>query len=118
MRRSELGAVLLEVLVAVVILGTAGLALVATTAESLRAVAWAESRERELADEERLLAAYTLLTKPELDQRIGSTDAGRYVVRIERPEPALYRISVRRRDTPELEDLVTVVVRREVRDAS
>jgi hypothetical protein len=108
---------LLEVLVAVAVLATAGLAVVATASESVRAIAFAETRERELADEERLLAAYTLLAKADLDGRLGTLDAGRYVVRVERPEAQLYRISVRRTEAPHVEDLVTVVYRAEVRGA-
>ncbi len=113
--RRERGVALLEVLAAVVILGVAGLAFVELVAGGTRAVAIARERERELADEERLLAAWTLLKQGELDQRIGERAVGPYVVRVQRPERGLYRIAIERNEAPGVEDLVTVVYR-EVRD--
>ena len=101
--RGERGMALLEVLAAVVILGVAGLALVELTAAGMRATSAAQERERTLADAERLLAAYTLLTRSELDQRLGDRAVGVYVVNVQRPEPELYRIA--------LGKLVTVVHR-------
>jgi len=112
---NERGVVLLEVIAAVAILATVGFAMLALVTAGLRAHAVAQTRERELWDEERLLAAYTLLTRTELDQRLGSRDAGRYVVQVQRPEPALYRIAVSRTSASAVEDLVTVVYRAERR---
>ena len=112
---NERGVVLLEVIAAVAILATVGFAMLALVTAGLRAHAVAQARERELWDEERLLAAYTLLTRTELDQRLGSRDAGRYVVHVQRPEPALYRIAVSRTGASAVEDLVTVVYRAERR---
>lgn len=109
--RRERGVALLEVLVAVLILGVAGLALVELIAGGTRAVAGARDRERELADEERLLAAWTLLRREELDQRIGERAVGPYVMRVQRPERGLYRIAVQRKEAPEVEEVVTVVWR-------
>lgn len=116
MRSTERGVVLLEVLAAIVILGVAGLALTELTADSARALHEAARREQELWDAERLLTAYTLLSRADLDRRIGAVHAGRYVVHIQRPERTLYRIAVSRADTPSVEDLVTVVYRPEPRD--
>src|SRR5882672_1468902 len=109
--RAERGVVLLEVLAAVVILGVAGLALVELVADGTRAAAVARDRERELADEERLLTAWSLLKRDELDQRIGDRVVGPYVMRVQRPEPGLYRLAVERRIAPSVEELVTVVYR-------
>jgi type II secretory pathway pseudopilin PulG len=95
--------ILLEVLAAVAILGIAGLALVELTATGVRATADARAREREVADADRLLSAYTLLSRPELDQRLGDRSVGPYVVNIQRPERGLYRIAIG--------DLITVVYR-------
>ena len=113
MTRGESGVALLEVLAAVVILGVAGLALVELVASGTRAVTEARRRERELADEERLLAAYTLLARGDLDVRLGRREAGPYVVEVQRPERTLYRISLGRLSAPDVEDLVTVVHRSE-----
>ena len=109
--RGERGVALLEVLAAVVILGVAGLALVELVGGGTRAVAGARDREGELADEERLLAAWSLLKREELDQRVGERTVGPYVVRVQRPEAGLYRIAIERKEVTGVEDLVTVVYR-------
>jgi len=111
--RSDRGVVLLEVLVAIVILATAGVAMVTTVTEALRAERDARARETTLATEERLLAALTLLKRTELDQRIGRRQIGEFVVDVQRPERTLYRIALLQTESPQVEDLVTVVYRRE-----
>ena len=110
-RRGEQGVALLEVLAAVVILGIAGLALVQLVAGGTQAVTVARERERELADEDRLLAAYTLLRREDLDLRLGDRTVGAYVVNVQRPEQSLYRIALKRVETVAVENLVTVVYR-------
>lgn len=67
-----------------------------------------------MADEERLLAALTLLDRADLDRRIGTRVIGPYVIDVERPERALYRLSIGRQETRDVEDLVTVVYRQEL----
>jgi type II secretory pathway component PulK len=109
--RRERGVALLEVLAAVAILGVAGLALVELVAGGTRAVAAARDREQELADEEGLLTAWSLLKREELDQRIGDRLVGPYVMRVQRPERGLYRLAVERSVAPGVEELVTVVYR-------
>jgi type II secretory pathway component PulJ len=113
MRRAERGFALLEAVAALVILGVAGIALVEQVAAGTRAEAVAATRERELADEERLLTAYTLLARGDLDRRLGRRDVGPYAVEVQRPEPVLYRIALSRLAAPDVEDLVTVVYRPE-----
>ena len=109
--RPDRGVALIEILAAVAILGVAGLALGELVAGGTRAVAVTGQRERELADEERLLTAWSLLRREELDQRIGDHVVGPYVVRIQRPERGLYRLAVERSLAPGVEELVTVVWR-------
>jgi type II secretory pathway pseudopilin PulG len=111
--RNERGVVLLEVLVAVVILATAGIGLVELVGSGLRAERDARQRESTLATEERLLAALTLLNRKELDQRLGRRRIGEFVVDVQRPEQTLYRIALLQEQSPQVEDLVTVVYRRE-----
>jgi len=117
MRPAERGVVLLEILAAVLILTVAGLSLVALTAAAARATAAAQDRERTQVDEDRLLAAYSLLGRGDLDVRLGSRVVGPYLVQVERPERALYRIAVAEQRAPTVEDLVTVVYRPEPSDA-
>lgn len=105
------GIALLEVLAAIVILTVAGLSMVELVAQGTATTATARAREEEQADEDRLLAATTLLTRSDLDLRLGDRTVGPYVVTVGRPEPALYRIAIRRTEAPGVEDLVTVVFR-------
>jgi hypothetical protein len=102
---------LLEVLAAIVILTIAGLSLVSLVAQATASTVTARDRELEQADEERLLAAETLLTRVDLDLRLGERPVGPYVVTVARPERTLYRIALSRATAPDVEDLVTVVFR-------
>jgi type II secretory pathway component PulJ len=111
--RNERGVVLLEVLVAVVVLATGGIGLVELVGSGMRAERDARRRESTLATEERLLSALTLLDRKELDQRIGRRRIGEFVVDVQRPEQTLYRIALLQEESPQLEDLVTVVYRAE-----
>ena len=111
--RNERGVVLLEVLVAVVVLVTAGVGLIELVGSGLRAEREARLRETTLATEERLLAALTLLNRKELDQRIGRRQIGEFIVDVQRPEPTLYRIALLQQQSAQVEDLVTVVYRAE-----
>jgi hypothetical protein len=109
--RDERGVVLLEVLVAVVILATAGIGMVELVGFGMRAEREARLRETTLATEERVLSALTLLTRTELDQRIGRRRIGEFIVDVQRPERTLYRIALLQAQSPQVEDLVTVVYR-------
>jgi type II secretory pathway pseudopilin PulG len=111
--RNEHGVVLLEVLVAVVILATAGIGLIELVGSGLRAERDARLRESTLATEERVLSALTLLNRKELDQRIGRRHIGEFIVDVQRPERTLYRIALLQEQSPQVEDLVTVVYRPE-----
>lgn len=111
MRSTERGAALLEVLAAIVILTIAGLSMVSLIAQATVSARAAEDREREQADESRLLAAETLLTRPDLDLRLGTRADGPYFVSVARPERTLYRIAIGRQESPGVEDLVTIVFR-------
>ncbi len=117
MRHGERGVALLEVLAAIVILGIAGLAMVRLAAAGTREVTQARDRERELADEDRLLAAYTLLRREDLDLRLGDRGVRGYIVNLQRPEQSLYRIALKRVEAVAVEDLVTVVYRPEATHA-
>jgi len=115
MLRSDHGIALLEVLVALTILSGAGLVLLDLVTGGIRAEREARERERVLAVEERVLTAFTLLKRDELDRRIGRHPVGNLIVDIQRPERTLYRIALVQEESPQVEDLVTVVYRREAR---
>jgi type II secretory pathway pseudopilin PulG len=110
--RNKRGVALLEVLIAVVVLATAGIALVELVGAGLRGEREAQQREQTLAAEERVLAAMTLLNRTELDQRIGRRQIGEFIVDVQRPERTLFRIAVLQQQSAHVEDLVTVVYRR------
>ena len=116
MLRSDRGIALLETLVALAIVAGAGLVLLDLVTGGLRAERDARERERVLAVEQRVLTALTLLKRDELDRRLGRYPIGELVAGIERPERALYRIAVSQAQSPHVEDLVTVVYRRELRN--
>ena len=111
MRRGERGIALLEVLAAIVILSIAGLSLVELITQGTATAATARARETEQMDEDRVLAATTLLTRNDLDLRLGGRSIGPYVVTVARLEKTLYRIAISRETAPDVEDLVTVVFR-------
>lgn len=104
----ERGVVLLEVVIGLVVFGAAAL----TTVEFLGQLGATEQQafatERRLADQERLLAAHTLLTRADLDRRLGERRVGTYTVRVERATATLYRLSVGESTAV---DLATVVFR-------
>jgi prepilin-type N-terminal cleavage/methylation domain-containing protein len=115
---TDRGVALLEVLVALAILSGAGLALLDLVTGGLRAERDARERERVLAVEERVLTALTLLRREDLDRRLGRHPIGELIADIQRPERTLYRIAIAQDRSPQAEDLVTVVYRREARSGS
>lgn len=117
MRCPDRGVALLEVLVALVMLSAAGIAYAGLVSAGLHAERVARERERLLETEERVLAALTLLKRDELDRRLGQHAVGEFIIDVERPERALYRVALAQEESPEVEDLVTVVYRPEPRRA-
>ena len=102
---------LLEVLVAIALLGGAGLGIVAALRQAVAAERAAAEAEQRLAAADRVLAALTLLHTAELDQRIGARTIGEFEVRIARPRPGLYRLALLPRDGSGQELLATLVAR-------
>ena len=103
------GFALLEVLLALTILAVTGLMIAASARVALDAERHSEAEEQRVSSASRVLAASTLLTKPQLDQRVGEHRVGEFSVRIQRPEPSLYRIAVA--DTGIGRELVVTIVR-------
>ena len=113
MRRGERGMTLLEVLVALALLAAGGSALLATVGAALREERQARAEERAVDAASRVLAAHSLLTGTDLDRRLGERQVGELLVRVERPEPGLYRVAVAEVASPELALLATVFYRPE-----
>lgn len=114
MRGNRSGMTLVEVLAALMILAAGGIALMTTLGAAMRAEGHAAGEERTMDAASRLLAAVSLLTRADLDRRLGERTVGEFVVRIQRPEPILYRAAVAEREAPQQELVVTVLYRPEV----
>ena len=90
--RSKRGAVLLEVIVAMAILATAGLAVVGLTVAASDAVERATRSEAELREASAFLEAVALWPREDLDRRLGTRPQGAWRLTIQRPDPTLYTI--------------------------
>lgn len=110
---NERGIVLLEVLVALAVLALVGMAALGLMRVAIESQQLLAGREQELRQADRLLTAYTLLTRSELDQRIGAQRIGSYLLHVERPDRVLYRIAISDTIAQQTELLVTVVYRPE-----
>ena len=108
---NERGGVLLEVVVALVILVTAGVALVETASHAVRAAGRLAEVERTLVDQDRLLTAYSLLDRRDLERRVGWRIVGPYAVTVRRHGFELFGVAVGRPDAAP--DLETVLYRPE-----
>jgi type II secretory pathway component PulJ len=108
---SRRGSALIEVLVALVILSSAGVSTLGYLSAFVDAQVRIQGREAELLRADRVLTATALLTRKDLDLRLGIRRVGGYLVRVNRPEPLLYRIAVSAEGMPLEELLVTVVFR-------
>jgi type II secretory pathway pseudopilin PulG len=105
------GAALLEAIVALAIVSIAGLSMLELVSASQRERNRLDDYERLVAGADRVLTAMVLLTRQDLDRRLGTHAVAAYAVNVTRPEEALYRISVGDSLTPEVELLTTVVFR-------
>lgn len=105
------GVALLEVLIAMAILGIAGLSTVQVVRDAIQAQRETSRVERMVRDADRVMTAVSLLKRDELDRAIGSQEVGDFKVSIQRPARGLYRLALAERDNPAREVLVTVVQR-------
>lgn len=113
MRPDERGAALLEAIMALAIVTSAGAALAVLVDAAGHALQSALEAERTLERAGRRLAGVAVLDRRELHRRIGSHGDGEFVVSVSRPDPALFRIAVASVEAPARELLVTVVHRPE-----
>ena len=109
------GIALLDVLVALAILSTAGLALTAVLRQALQAQAALRTSESTMDAADRVLASLTLLGGDDLSRRLGRHEVGEFLSDIQRPERGLYRIALAEASGPERTLLVTVVYRADPR---
>lgn len=100
MRRDERGVALMEAMIALAILSLAGVSMVSFLTASLHDLAAMRQRERTLATAERVLTATTLLTRSDLNRRLGRRQLGEFYIDVQRPEQTLYRIAVTETSAP------------------
>lgn len=92
--RNERGAALLEAIVALTILATAGTAAVVMAGESSRAVARAREAETRMREASVFLESVSMWTRDDLDRRLGDRPQGRFTMRVDRPIPELYLVTL------------------------
>lgn len=111
MNAARRGSVLLEVLVALTIFGVSGTLLLARAGAVADAQERIVQRERELVAASSLLAEVATLERSEFVIRIGRRVHGSFIVQVDRPEAALFRVGVAPAAAPETELLATAVYR-------
>ena len=84
------GVALLEAMIALTVLASAGAAVVALTAQSAQAVRQARGGERALREAGAFLDAVALWTRDDLDRRLGTREQHPWRMRVDRPTPTLY----------------------------
>jgi type II secretory pathway pseudopilin PulG len=93
-RRKRQGAVLLEALVALVIMASAGAAIAALAVESSQAVQRTRSTEAELRRADAFFAMVALWPREDLDRHLGEHQQGPWRLRVERPSVTVYAITL------------------------
>lgn len=109
-RRARRGAALIEAIIALTILTTAALSLVALSAQGSRTIAQARAAETEMRRASAFMDVVTLWTRADLDRRLGTREQGPWKLRIDRPTPALYELTLL--DSTETRELLRTSVYR------
>jgi len=89
-RGARRGVVLLEAIVALVILATAGATIVTMTAEAAHAVHQVRDAEHEMRAANAFFSAVSLWSREDLDRHLGNRVQGKWMMRVDRPVPTLY----------------------------
>ena len=89
------GMVLLEVIVGLTILAVSATTMVELAGESLRAVARANDADAEMRRADALLQAVALWPRADLDRHLGDRLEGAWNMRVDRPSPTLYTVTLR-----------------------
>ena len=85
---------LLEVLIALTIFGTAGIATLTLASASWRAIDAAGKADRSIREASAFFDAVALWPRDDLDRRLGVRVQGPWRMRIERPLPTLYVVTL------------------------
>lgn len=109
--KNERGVALLEVLVALTLIGTTGLAAIGMLNAAVNDMRMISARETAQTAAQSLMVRYAVMSRRELNQRIGQEEIGTMFVRVTRPEAELYRVAVGQLASRTDEMLVTVIHR-------
>jgi type II secretory pathway pseudopilin PulG len=93
--RGESGAVLLEVMLALVLLAVGGTAAVVMASESARAVQHAREVDTEMRAASAFFDAVALWPREDLDRHLGERAQGSWRMTVQRPTPTLYTVVLR-----------------------
>ncbi|HEU0012458.1 MAG TPA: hypothetical protein VFQ45_02180 [Longimicrobium sp.] len=85
---------LLEAMVAIAILATAGTAAVTLASEGAESVRRAREADREMREANAFLHAVSLWTRDDLDRRLGSRAQGPWRLEVQRPARTLYEVTL------------------------
>ena len=94
MKRVRTGVAIIEVMVAMTILATAGVALLSMARSHLAGVALAESRDAESRRVNALMVAASLWSPSDLDRHLGQRRQGPWTMIVDRAHPSLYRVAI------------------------
>lgn len=92
--RRRTGAILLEVIVALTIFGISALAATILVRQSVKGVESVYRRDAENRKAVAFMAAVSLWSREELDQRLGSRRQGAWLLYIDRPAESIYRLQL------------------------
>jgi type II secretory pathway component PulJ len=93
-RHTVNGFVLLEAMIALAILSSAGVVLVGIVNDGLQLESAMRRRETDIRLADRVLTAMSFLGRSDLDRRLGTREVRGLVVDVSRPTATLYRIAV------------------------
>ncbi|MFN2397815.1 MAG: hypothetical protein ABR543_04115 [Gemmatimonadaceae bacterium] len=94
LHRTRPGSALLEVMIALVILGFASSSILVLTSQSIRAVTQAREADERLRDASAFFDAVALWTRDDLDRHLGVRAQGPWSMRVVRSSPTLYVVSL------------------------
>jgi type II secretory pathway pseudopilin PulG len=92
LRRRRDGVVLFEVLIALVILSSAGVAAVTLASTVTRTIAVARDRDQDVREASAFLDDVALWSREDLDRHLGQRDEGVWLLRIDHPVPSIYSV--------------------------
>lgn len=111
--RHRAGAALLEAIVALALLATSGVAVAALGAGSSDAARRAREADARVRRASAFLEAVALWPREDLDRRLGDRTQGPWRLRIERPRPTLYLVTLADSAPPRATVLTTALYRPE-----